>query len=525
MSDATYPEPPIAPAASAIGPERPRRSPVPARRAGLSTTKRADLSPFSIAILLGGFVMVLVHLFLGRDDFDLIARALALIPLFPLLWELNRTLTRPVGNQLPFAATALLINYLTFSFASLFNTTFKDISGPIAFSNDARILGAGAVGLSSLAIYAGMRLGEGLGRVFQPRLLRFYPPAEVPSTFPKAIGLYALACAATTQIVSTGAIPPAIGVLVAMTLSFAYVIGAAAAKPELFRGPWSRYVVTGAVATGVLAGVLTGGMEHLFRLTTTVITVRWVHLRRFSVVGVLALLAAFTILQPAKAKFRAQIWTQHGSQEAPTYADRVEAWRTSIDDLWSSRDAAQTSGDAAVSRFLELDPILHAFTLIPGRVPYAEGAAWKNIFYAPIPRVFWPDKPTTSDLTKEYGITFNLQDAAGARSTSILLSLIVDGYWNFGWPGIVFASVLSGLWVGVCQTMYAGEHWALQAAGTAHFALIFIIGSFALLYSGIVQQTCGGIFAAWFVYRIAKFLAPPEARKRPMPGARRAIKL
>lgn len=524
MSDATSPQHPSAPAASATAAARPGRSPIPARRPAPTTTKRADVSPFSIAILLLGFVMVLVHLISGRDDFDLIPRALALIPLFPLLWELHRAVHRPPGTQLPFAATALLINYLSFSFASLFNTSFKDLSGPVTFSNDARLLGTAAVALSSLCIYAGMRLGEGVGRVLQPRLLRLYPPAEVPVAFSKAVCIYALACVATTQIVSSVAIPGAIGVLVAMTLSFAYVIGAVAARPERFHGPWSRYVVPATIGVGVLGGVLTGGMENLFRLTTTVITARWVHIRRFSVVGVLAMLTAYAVLQPAKAKFRAQIWVQHGSQEAPTYADRIDAWRTSIDDLWSGRDAAQTSGDAAVSRFLELDPILHAFTLIPGRVPHAEGAAWKNILYSPIPRVFWPDKPTTNDLTRDYGIAFNLQNAVGARSTSILLSLIVDGYWNFGWPGIVFASVLSGLWVGICQTMYSGDHWALQAAGTAHFALIFIIGSFALLYSGIVQQTCGGIFAAWLVYRLAQFLAPPKVSQHRMPGAARTIK-
>jgi hypothetical protein len=524
MSDATSPEQPHALAIDGSAPARPRRSPINARRRAPARMKRADLSTSSIAILLGGLVMVLVHLFFGRDDFDLPSRALAAIPLFPLLWELNRAVSRPTGTQLPFAACALLINYLTFSFASLFNTHFKDLSGPVTFTNDARLMGAAAVGLSSLSIYAGMRLGEALGRLLQPRLLRFYPPAQAPVKFSKAIGIYALMCAGITQIVSTIGVPTAIGVVVGMTFSYAYVIGAAAASPEHFRGPWSRYIVTATVSFGVATGVLTGGMENLFRLTTTVITVRWVHFRRFSVVGLAALLMAYTILQPAKAKFRAQMWSQHGSQEAPTYADRIEAWRVSIDDLWSGRDAAQSSGDQAVGRFLELDPVLHAFTLIPGRVPYAEGAAWKNILYAPIPRLFWPDKPTTSDLTRDYGIAFNLQDAVGVRSTAILLSLIVDGYWNFGWPGIVFVSVLSGLWVGVCQTMYAGEHWALQAAGTAQFAMIFIIGSFALLYAGIVQLVCGGILAAWFVYWLAKFLSPREARQRRLVGAPRTIK-
>src|SRR4051812_631690 len=122
MSDATSPEQRSAPAASGTAPARPRRSPIRAYHPGPTTTKRAGISTFTIAIFLVGFVMVLVHLFFGRDDFDLPMRALAAIPLVPLLWELNRAVNRPPGTQLPFAACALLINYLTFSFASLFNT-------------------------------------------------------------------------------------------------------------------------------------------------------------------------------------------------------------------------------------------------------------------------------------------------------------------------------------------------------------------------------------------------------------------
>lgn len=509
MSDVPEPEkpaaPPVGPAARARA-RRPPRRPEPVK-----TAIRAEELPWLRPLLIfGGIALVAVHLVFGRDDFTLRDRALAVIPLFPLLWEIHRYSLVPRGTQLPFAAYALFYNYLTFSWPALFNTTFKDLSGPVTFSDDARFGGTAAVALNSLMIYAGIRLGEVVGKKAQPTLLRLYPPAVVPNSFSKAVTVYAFMCVAATELNNRAFFPSSIIVLLAMSLSLTYMIGLTLAKPESFRGPWSRYLSWVALASGAVGGLLTGMLEPLFRLSTTVFAARWTHLRRFSIVGVVALVSIYAILQPVKGKFREQVWVTRGGQEAPTYAERIGAWSSAIESLWSGRDVAQTSSDAAVSRFLELDPVLHAFTMLPGRVRPAEGAAWMNIVYAPIPRIFWPGKPKSNDLTLSYGVAFNLQSELGARSTAILLSLIIDGYWNFGWPGIVFVSVLAGLWVGVCQRMYVSDHWAMKASAVALFGQIYIIGSFALLYAGLVQMVAGAILASWMVYRLAVFLEVRE---------------
>lgn len=524
MSDLPEPEMP-----SASAPEPPARR--PARRPPLRRgppppppANRGDLPWLSNALLLIGAALVAAHLFFGRDDFALSHRALAVIPLFPLLWEVHRYHKLRRHKQLPFAAYALLYNYVTFSWPALFNTTFKDLSGPLNFTDDVRLAGTGAVALSSLMIYAGIRIGEVIGVKLQPSLLRISPPADVPSSFPKAIGIYAIACVAVTQISASGVYPAAVSTLIAISLSPTFAIGAAMAKPELFRGPLSRYLIPAAVVSGAFVGMLHGMLDPLFRLITTVVTARWAYFRRFSIAAVVALLAVYTILQPAKAKFREQVWVTRGAQEQASNSERITAWTTSIEELWSSRDAAQASGDAAVSRFLELDPVLHAFSMLPGRVRPAEGAAWMSILYSPIPRIVWPSKPTTNDLSLSYGVAFNLQSELGARSTSILLSLVIDGYWNFGWPGIVFVSLLAGLWVGICQTMYASDHWAIQASAVAQFSQIYIIGSFAILYSGIFQLVMGVVIASWMVHWLAQFLVTKRAPSARIPvGQRRAL--
>jgi hypothetical protein len=505
----------------------------PARRAAarvrareqVARPKDPDALPrLPVALQFLGAVIVAAHVFFGRDDFDIGNRLFAVVPILPLLWEINRFHKLPRGSQMPFGAYAMFLYYVTFSFPALFNTVFADLSGPVSFSDSARFQGTGSVALSSMLIYAGVRLGEGLGRKLQPSLLRIYPPAEIPDSYGRAVIWYAMACAAWTQFVTLGArLPAAVGLLATMIFSFSYVIGAVMTKPESFRGRWSRHLGAAVIVFGTLSGLLRGVIEPLFRLTLAAIITRWVQLRRFSVALVVVMLAVYVVFQPAKAKFRQQTWTVRGSEQVAGYSGRVDAWAFAFDDLWSSRDAGESTSESAVSRFLELDPILHAFTMLPGRVRSANGEAWVNILYAPIPRFLWPDKPTSTDLDQNYSVAFNRQNEIGARSTSIMLPLVVDGYWNFGWPGIAFVSLMTGLWVGICQTMFSGDHWALKASAVALFSLITVTSSFALAFSGISQQVIGVLLASWIVYWLARFLRTKEPSTQRLRVARRPL--
>jgi hypothetical protein len=502
-----WPEPElIAPAVAA-----PRRALPRGRREATKVARSGAQTQLPTILFFLGAVVVCVHILFGRNDFEIRDRLLAVVPIAPLLYEVNSFHKLGRTNQLPFGVYALLVYYVTYASPSLFNTVFTDLSGRVTFNDLARFQGTAAVALSSVMLYVGIRLGRGLGTRVQPSLARLYPPAVMPASYPRAVSFYALGAIGATQFVTLGTkFPAAIGVLVTMSLSLTFVLGAIMAKPEGFTGRWSRYLMTAVITVGIVSGVLRGVLEPLFRMTLTMFTVRWVYFRKFSLVALAALLGTYLILQPAKAGFREQTWVVRGSAEQAGYTERVTAWTTAISDVWSGRDAGETTQESSVGRFLELDPVLHAFTMYPGRVRSAEGQAWMNLIYAPIPRVLWAGKPNSNDLDQSYSVAFNRQSEFGARSTSILMPLIVDGYWNFGWPGIVFVSIMMGLWVGACQTMYAGEHWALRATAVAQFSLIAVTGSFSLLYAGLIQQIIGAVIASWLVYWLARFLATKE---------------
>ena len=484
----------------------------PPRRAAPQVAQRAEgeipwLKP---TLFIGALLLIGAHLVFGRTDFNLAHRALIAVPVIPLFWEIHRYHRVLRKLELPAGAYALLIFYVTFSLSGMFNTVFRDMNGPVAFTDDARLQGTAAVALGSLMIYLGFRVGEKLGIRLQPLMVRASPPAEVPEGFVRGTMWFSIACLGTTQfLLSFAALPPAIAVLVNVTFSYAFGIGITLAKPEAFRGPRSRYVGTALLFFGGVGGLLRGMLDPVVRLAATTMVARWAYLRRFSRSIILGTAAVYLIFQPIKAEYRAQMWNARGGAQAG-YSERVTAWTTSFEHFWSGREVGEDTQNAAVGRLVELDPIIHAFMLLPGRVQFAEGSGWLNILYAPIPRLFWANKPTTDDFEQRYSVVFNRQSQTGAQSTSILLPLVVDGYWNFGWPGVVFVTFIVGLWVGVCQKMYAVNHWAIQAMGVGQLSQLVITGSLAITYSGITQHVVGPIISSWLVYWLARFLSVKE---------------
>ncbi len=156
--------------------------------------------------------------------------------------------------------------------------------------------------------------------------------------------------------------------------------------------------------------------------------------------------------------------------------------------------------------------MIHAFDMLPGQVQFLDGEGWLVILIGPIPRLIWPDKPTTRDMAEQrYATIFHRQTEEGARTTAIVLPLIVDGYWNFGWPGIAFACTAMGLWVGICQKLWSGGHWALDAMGIANLSRLTVHAHLNGVYGGLFQSTVGLFVACWAIYWAAGLVSPKRS--------------
>ena len=74
-----------------------------------------------------------------------------------------------------------------------------------------------------------------------------------------------------------------------------------------------------------------------------------------------------------------------------------------------------------------------------------EGNTLKMAAYVLIPRVIWPDKPITTDISIDL-----YELVTGHRlNTHLGLGIFGEGYWNLGWSGVVILGVLTGVvfWV------------------------------------------------------------------------------
>ncbi|MEO7329142.1 MAG: hypothetical protein ABI193_11215, partial [Minicystis sp.] len=445
-----------------------------------------------------------------------ISRFLLAIPGLILLAEIYRYAKHPGDRELPVNVISLIYYYVAFSFPCFFDMPFYDINGPVAFTEHAYAAGAIAVALGVSFLYAGMRAGELVGVRARPAIENVSPPAEVPSSFARATFWYALLCVLLSlSVVSAFAlIPGEIGVLVNIVISFELAIGLTLAKAEYFQGRWTKYTGVALLVLGGMGGMIRGVLDPAIRLGIATVTGRWANTGRFALRLVAGVFTVYLLFQPIKHDFRSAVWRARDTSSI-SYTDRLDAWVNAFTSFWVRDSSSQTQDEAkesAIGRLSELDPVLHAIDVVPIRVQPLEGTGWLPILTSPIPRIIWRDKPTTSALLEQrYAIVFKRQTEAGARGTAILLPLLVDGYWNLQWFGIPIACFMMGLWIGACQKIFSGPHWALRAMGVAHLARLVAQGPVAGVYSGLFQHVTGLILACWLVYGIAKLLSRTTA--------------
>jgi hypothetical protein len=466
---------------------------------------------------LGAVVLLLVHLAFGRAEFALPVRFLVATPGLLLIWEIYRYLDQDVKRELPFNALGLLYFYIAFSFPALFELQFFDLGGPVTFTDQARFSGGAAVAVGSLFMYGGIRAGETLGMNLRPGMISLSPPRALPPAFGRALTWYGALTAfvAVIYVSAPSLIPGTLAMVLTVTICFELALGMAMAHSELLTGPWSRHFTLGLLAAGWAGGLIRGVLEPVFRLGIPYLAGQWSFHRKISFRLLAAGAVIYLVFQPIKHDFRSQIWgrTQVG------YGERVEAWGFALNTFFSRDDKQEQVQDSAVARVAELDSVIHAFDMLPGQVQQLDGSGWLPILTAPIPRLIWRDKPTTQEGAEQrYAITFRRQTEEGARTTAIMLPLLVDGYWNFGWPGIAFACGMVGLWVGFCQKLWSADHWALQAMGVAHFSRLSVQAHLGAVYSGLFQSLTGLLLACWAVYWLAGLLS-----RTPAVAARRLV--
>jgi hypothetical protein len=477
-------------------------------------------SPFGASIFrlanlayLLAVALIPAHLLFAAEDNSWDVRVLTAIPGILLVLEARNYLRNEPG-EVPFLVVALLQYYAAFCFGIFFEIRFFDRVGPALITAQARTLGAVAVAVGGICMWGGARLGYRLGRDLRPWAERVMPPNDVPENWERAVTIYTGVCIvfALLTAYASNVIPVALGVPATYAFSLEMMIGVLLFVPSTGRSARLAQLL---VALHFVIAMVRGQLDPLFRGGMAYATGRWAGARRFSVRVAAAVLLVYAVLQPIKGAYRRQVWTQTGrTGQDVSVSDRAGAWENALANYFQGDDhyTQRNVEDGAMARLSELAAVQHAFDVVPNRVDFLWAQGWLPIVYAPIPRFVWANKPTTQDTVQRYGVIFGRQDERGARTTAINLPLLVEGYWNLGWPGVILVTAGLGLWLGASQKMFAGESWALRATGVANITTLTVVSPIIFVYGSILQTFVGRVALCWMLYGLAVLLSRDRAR-------------
>jgi hypothetical protein len=204
----------------------------------------------------------------------------------------------------------------------------------------------------------------------------------------------------------------------------------------------------------------------------------------------------------------------YGSQVA--IPDRAEEWTGSF------RVAAAEGTDEAVSatasRLAENLPLAQVMEWVPAIVPFREGRNLLWMFLYPVPRVLIPDKPGNMDLFyTEYAETFGYLSPFD-DSTRVGTSVFTEGYWHFGWTGLVALSLLLGATWGLVYGGRGGTDGGTLLVLSSIAANPFPVTSVIYAIPGLVTKVVGvAIFLT--LMRLSSRVGPQEGSVR-IPSAR-----
>jgi hypothetical protein len=188
--------------------------------------------------------------------------------------------------------------------------------------------------------------------------------------------------------------------------------------------------------------------------------------------------AAFFILRPAEGAFRLMTWSggmmEHASQLDQTRM-LAELVGQTVTGLFAGEDGSSDELIQISLRRLDTDTLTFADVLhdTPGIVPYWYGASYYPLLFKPIPRFIWPDKP--EEITgQSFGHRYGLLDQNNS-STSFNLPQLIEGYVNFGVPGLVISMFLFGMLYRATQVLFVHPGMGLGAVVGAVYTCVNLL--------------------------------------------------
>jgi hypothetical protein len=187
-----------------------------------------------------------------------------------------------------------------------------------------------------------------------------------------------------------------------------------------------------------------------------------------------------------------------------------------IESLSGARTLTESTSDIT-SRTDLIHQFAYIYSLTPSVVPFQNGETYKYFAVALIPRVIWPEKPVANSSNNFFAISYGISTETGVETSTFGVSLIGEGYMNFGFAGVLMAMAVQGLILSALEQIFGGIKSG--AGGIAIFVATFVyflngIGSSAeIMFGGIIQNlVCSAILLWWIRERVVE--RNPKLRQR-----------
>jgi hypothetical protein len=276
---------------------------------------------------------------------------------------------------------------------------------------------------------------------------------------------------------------------------------------------WHKILLYCVVGIATLQGLSSAFLEQAIIPVAILFVTRWRYSERLPVASLILIVAIIIFLSPVKGSFREVVWSDSGS---PTQTSEAQTSDNPLDSafLWVKQAAQYWFGvlsgerditDATSSAAARID-LIHQFayiySLTPDVVPFQYGSTYSYFAVTLIPRLVWEGKPLAGGANDFFAVAYGITTEEGVKRATFGVSLLGEGYINFGIPGVIFIMAFQGVLLILLQHMFGGERSG--AGGQAVFLAFFIfflngVGTSAEIFFGNILQNllCSCVLLWW----------------------------
>ena len=268
---------------------------------------------------------------------------------------------------------------------------------------------------------------------------------------------------------------------------------------------------------GIVAGVM-GAMVYPF---VAALMCLWLAGRASTWRWLVVIALGVLVLNPVKNEFRRLSWYEKDISSVASVRERFGDWADAFGIAWGKgwRYSGEANVRETADRASDLLFFCQAVDVVPAWVPYRYGEGLGTLAAFWVPRFIWPSKPSATELVNDvYAKVFGVSSEAGVMSSTVAVPPFLEGYWNFGIPGVVLFLAVYGVMLGLLLGNSGKWGSASVLVGIAFLGPSpFPLQEITIALSHAISVAGASCAAMW---GLAMFAGAPSALRRTVSGGR-----